>query len=311
MLHLSDSPQRMTKALTGGKPSSAEYVTLHRIADALRPEMAEALRAGVIRFGNSLTIESLIHAFEQGSLSGVMEDIDFDALRIELKVIDDLTVKAIEKTAEHSVKHLPSITRPAFVFNPRNPRIARYIRTVTAEMVTEINDQNKLAIRQSVRDSMNRGLPPRKMAKLIPRTVGLNERQATARDRLRASLTEQGLPPGRVETQVTAYEKRALKYRMDMIARTESINAVNHGQLETWDQAADQELLDKSVAEKGWVLTPDDRACKFCRSLNGTAVPLDQKFQDTFGQFPPVMSPALHPNCRCAMKLWPRGKPKR
>jgi hypothetical protein len=50
-----------------------------------------------------------------------------------------------------------------------------------------------------------------------------------------------------------------------------------------------------------WIVTPDDRLCAYCASMDGQRVGLGEDFQSGLG---PVHEPPLHPQCRCAVSLY-------
>jgi hypothetical protein len=79
--------------------------------------------------------------------------------------------------------------------------------------------------------------------------------------------------------------------RASLIARTESMTAVNEGQRDAWDQALEKGLLteDNRVV---WIATSD--ACPECEELDGEERTLDGEYPGDGGDGPP-----LHPNCRC------------
>lgn len=76
-----------------------------------------------------------------------------------------------------------------------------------------------------------------------------------------------------------------LRYRLEMIARTEILRASNMGAMQIYE--ANRDVL------RGWefIATKDERTCKKCGPLDG------KKF--TFRQN--RYQPPLHPNCRCSL----------
>lgn len=104
----------------------------------------------------------------------------------------------------------------------------------------------------------------------------------------------------RVQTVYADYDT----YRLDRIARTETIRALSAGQEMAWAQS-------EVVTDKEWNAADD--CCDFCSEMNGTVVELgipfakgtvpdgegntmDISYEDTGVGHPP-----LHPNCRCAV----------
>jgi SPP1 gp7 family putative phage head morphogenesis protein len=87
--------------------------------------------------------------------------------------------------------------------------------------------------------------------------------------------------------------------RADLIARTETMQAANDGQLDAWDQAQEAGLL-TGDEKKEWITTPDDRICPICDDMDGEQVGLDEEF-DVDGDS--LDGPPAHPNCRCTVGL--------
>jgi len=78
------------------------------------------------------------------------------------------------------------------------------------------------------------------------------------------------------------------RYRSELIARTETANALTHASLDR--------MGDLGVDGKEWVTVGDDRVSLECQSNEAQGViPIDQEF--TSG----VMGPPQHPACRCAI----------
>lgn len=87
--------------------------------------------------------------------------------------------------------------------------------------------------------------------------------------------------------------------RAETIARTETMEAANEGQLELWDQAVEEGLL-TGKEKVVWIVTPDDRLCPICEPLDGETTELGGTF-DVDGE--EIDGPPAHPNCRCTTGL--------
>jgi len=93
---------------------------------------------------------------------------------------------------------------------------------------------------------------------------------------------------GRVVKDPEAFRKagkttfKTAQYRMQLIARTETIRAHNQGRLKFYHTVGVQKVE--------WFATGDERMCPICGELNGQVFDVDK--------MPP--SP-LHPNCRCSV----------
>jgi len=78
----------------------------------------------------------------------------------------------------------------------------------------------------------------------------------------------------------------ARKWRLNAIARTETMRASNYGRYEAWKKS-------RVVIGKEWVTAFDDRTCPECAASDGDQAPLEKPFRNG------VLMPPLHPNCRC------------
>lgn len=88
------------------------------------------------------------------------------------------------------------------------------------------------------------------------------------------------------------------KYRSEMIARTEMLDASSAGTFDGYHQSG-------VVEEVRWVATEDERTCDICAAMDGNVTVLGEKFEDVLirdgelvgqieGERPPI-----HPMCRC------------
>ena len=81
---------------------------------------------------------------------------------------------------------------------------------------------------------------------------------------------------------------RTLASRAEMIARTETNNALSQAQL--------QKMQDMDITGKEWITAGDDRVSEACLQNEADgAIPRDQSFSSG------AMAPPEHPNCRCSL----------
>jgi SPP1 gp7 family putative phage head morphogenesis protein len=184
-------------------------------------------------------------------------------------------------------------------FDMVNPAAVNAARDHAAELVTRVSEETRKSIRSIMTRSFTQGIPTREAAKLIQPLIGLTSRQANAVLRHYADLVRQGLSRATAQRMARLYAQKLRRGRALTIARTETISAASRGQLTAWRVAQTQGRLG-SNALKTWIVTPDDRLCRYCRAMGGKTVPLDANFVSQFGA---VIAPPLHPNCRCAIGL--------
>lgn len=202
------------------------------------------------------------------------------------------------------------------VFDRTNPAAVSWARSRAGALVTQVTDD----VRQAVRDSITRAfveqVDVRDTARALRGVVGLRPDQVralatyrqelqalaasvqpTVRDTRMRRLSSRGLTRARIDAWVERYRQRLLQRRAELIARTEILTASNQGQLELWRQAIDAGRLDGG-ASKRWLTTPDDRLCtEICAPMDGQIQPVNEPFQLPGGGT--VLMPPAHPACRC------------
>lgn len=201
---------------------------------------------------------------------------------------------------------------PILTFDGSNPRVDRYIEKTTANLVTRSTRETREAIKQTVRRMMTEEVNPTETFRAIKRTIGLDRRRENALANYRAGLIEQKATG--IKDKVDAYADKLLKDRARTIARTETMDAINQGQLEGIRQAKDQGTLGGANPQKQWIVTNDDVTCPTCVEMANVSVPLHMPFtvklyretkgggKKGVGQVR-VDKPPAHPNCRCTFIL--------
>lgn len=201
-------------------------------------------------------------------------------------------------------------------FNVRSPRAEAWLRTWSSQRIVEIADDTRNVVRSVLTANLAEGFGPRTSAldlvgRIDPVTrkrtggfIGLTQNQAewvrNARreletldpnyltrnlrdkrlDKAFAKAIETGRPlkAAQVDAAVSRYQARALRYRAETIARTESINALRSGQAEAIRQAVDTGELEQEFATKVWDASGDARTRATHAAADGQEVPIDQPF---------------------------------
>ena len=194
-----------------------------------------------------------------------------------------------------------------------DPRAVDYARLRAADLVTSIDDANRLAIRYIITDSISAGRTALETAEMLERIIGLHPRWAKAVvnfDRnTYQSLLSQGVkaPAARAQTDTLAkrYRDTLIRRRAEMIARTEIQTAQNMARQSAWDAGARTGYVDPA-STKRWMVAPSGSRrgapCDVCAGLNKMEVQWNQAFPSGH-----VMPPA-HPHCRCTAVLVPPSR---
>lgn len=84
--------------------------------------------------------------------------------------------------------------------------------------------------------------------------------------------------------------------RAGVIAHHESMLASNHGQLESWEQAVENGLLEGNERIQ-FIATADDVVCPICEELDGETRAFDGMYRGGYD------SPPIHVACRCVEEI--------
>lgn len=212
------------------------------------------------------------------------------------------------------------------IFNVRNFAVEEELRSNSSALITRISDEIKQNIRFTLSQGQSRGDNPKKTAldiagRINPSTkkreggiIGLQSRQVqwveSARsylekgdkryftlglrdkrfDKIVLKSFEQGIPLKKddIEKLLTAYKSRSLKYRAEMISRTEVIQSINRAENRAHVQGIEEGLFSKEAITKEWDDT-GDRRTRTTHAVMGSkygrdkGIPFDQPFLSPSG----------------------------
>lgn len=287
--------------------------TYHRL-DALSRRMGASvgvdLVRGVQRFKRGIDPHRVYEAWLQADYGKITESIPWDQLASELDPPFNRVRGVMGQSWDLSRQALPVPATAELRFDTENPRIREYIAGRRAHNFTNLSEDSAANIQHWTTQSFQRALTPRQVADQVKDSIGLLPRHAVAVERYREGLTAGGMPGVRADAMAADYADRLLDYRAMMIGRTETRLATNRGQLAVWQQAADQEMFDRSTARKVWVV--DGNPCEICEPMDGRAVPLDSSWLLVADGNRPVDIPTeSHPHCYCGMELEFNEEPAR
>jgi hypothetical protein len=188
-----------------------------------------------------------------------------------------------------------------WILKPQTTYIKHYLDTYGLSKIKDLSETTIEGLRQALEINIVQGVDPRAASRMIRPQIGLTARQSGAVNRRYFKMLEDGIRPDVARARAQRYHDHLLRYRADTIARTELISAQNHGKLEAWNEAADEGLYNKATSVKEWSAAAD--ACDECLDLDGERQRLDEPF--SLG----IMSPTLHPRCKCSMNLIQNAEP--
>jgi len=177
-------------------------------------------------------------------------------------------------------------------FDQTNTRAVRAMQQNQLRLIREFTEQQRRATNQALQRGMTAGINPRDQARLFRDSIGLTAKQEewvanyrrnlnqldrralnrALRDRRmdgiiqRAIENGQPLPEAKIDKLVEKYRERMLKYRSEVIARTESLRSTHAGVREMYDQAIESGDLDPRQIMHIWNTAGDERVRNFPKS---------------------------------------------
>lgn len=211
---------------------------------------------------------------------------------------------------------VPDVGDVQFKYNSTSAYAIQWAAKRSSDLIVEIVKEQRNLVRGHIAQAVMDGVNPRQTAlELVGRTdpasgnrvggfIGLTEQQAgwvnnarielmegnnnyftrQLRDRRFDGLIQKTKADGRkltkaqIDNIITQMQVKALKYRGDTIARTESLNALRAGQFIAMLQAAEKGEIDPRDVEKTWDATGDELTRPDHLRMEGVSVPLKVPF---------------------------------
>lgn len=195
-------------------------------------------------------------------------------------------------------------------FDQTNQRAVAIMRESRLRLISQFTEQQREATSLALTDGIERGLNPREQARNFRNSIGLtayqqqavmnyrsllesgsrqalNRRLRDARfDRTVVNAIESGnvLNETQIDRMVDRYQERFIRYRSEVIARTEALRAVHQGTEEMYQQAFDSGELSPAQLERTWLIAGGTNAQGQSRTrdthlpMNGQQRPIGEAF---------------------------------
>lgn len=266
--------------------------------------------------------EAIRRAIETGDIARGVQEVTA-ALQLGNEFfapLDRAIQEAFEAGAAYQLSTLPgkssrnTAPRLAVRFQGRNPRAERWTRERAATLITEIAEDTRTTIRETIAEAVEQTLPYRSVTRSLIGTtegnerrgglIGLHSTQARAvrnaraeiealdpvyfnrarRDRRFDPMVRRAIREGRalnrsdVDRITGRYSDRLLKLRGETISRTEGNKAMNAGRHEAIQQMIDAGTVRQELVSRIWDATISARTRDSHLALNGTEVPWGRPF---------------------------------
>lgn len=237
--------------------------------------------------------------------------------------IREAYIEAGRLSADSLPKRRPDGTALVVRFNGSNPEAERWLSSHSSQLVTRITEEQRQTVRERLLVGMQKGQNPRAVALDIVGRInratgkreggilGLTSQQAEFVERARAELSDPAtmeaffsrerrdrrfdrtiakaaregieLPKETLEKIVTAYSRRLLQLRGEMIGRTEAMTSLNAASHEAIRQAVEEGKIPANAVRRIWRSARDRRVRDTHAALDNDAVGLDEPFRSPSG----------------------------
>jgi hypothetical protein len=264
------------------------------------PAIRRAFTDAIAAHQNGLDLAAIAAALEAGDIARAVSLAQITPA--QLFALDAAITGAFVAGGQMVVDAAPKFAA-SFGFDGRADRADRWARANAAGLVQAISAQQGDALREMVGERLAAGANARKLAREVRSVVGLHPNQVrtvgnvrrdltnlsaeyftrTLRDRRFDGLVRRAIDDGKplsitdIDRITQRYAERALRHRADVIARTESLNALRAGRDEGVRQAIEQGAASEAVKE--WSASGDDRVREMHAEMDGVQVGIDEPFE--------------------------------
>lgn len=296
-------------------------VNLPQISTQAERAVLRAFREAIQSVKDQAVIQEIVRLLEVGDVEGVINLLQLDQATFQpLEEAIRQAYRQGGLTGAEQIGTIPTSAGTLVMrFNMAAPAAEAWLANMSSRLITEIFDQQKQMVRERLTEGLQRGDNPRQSAldlvgRVDPQTrrrtggfIGLTTRQSewvsTARSELenldpnyltrelrdkrldgafrRAMEEGRPLPERQVNAAVSRLQSKVLRYRGEVIARNESLNALRAGQWESIQQAIAKGEVDEQDVTKSWRDSGDGRTRLMHLQMGQTyaeGIPINQNF---------------------------------
>ena len=300
---------------------------LWSLIDKAEVRFRKALINAVLAARDEFTLAELVRLLEDGNIQEAIERV---AATGAIRMADEYAA-VYTLAGRDTAGALEDMLQVAISFDQVNDRAVFQMQQERLRYIREFTADQRNATRAALTDGIERGLNPRDQARNFRSSIGLTHRQQQAVINYRRLLSEgssealdrqlrdrrfdrtiarairEGKPLTRaqIDTMVGRYNERYIKYRSEVIGRTEALRAVHSGNAEMYRQAVDAGQVTIKQLERTWVTARDGRVRDTHSALGGTKRGLDESWDTHNGsiRYPgdPDAPSAETIQCRCSL----------
>jgi hypothetical protein len=314
---------------------------LRLIADAAVPKMARAFAHALRYLRTTMPKQAIAERIRRGDYIGASNLVPLnrfqDGLHDPFRRIAATYQAGADLAAawitRQFIRKDEAVAAPGdiFAFDLFTPEVVELLREYQAELITGLSAEVRAQVLDIIVNGVRLGYDAEQIATELEQVIGLSPAQVQAVRNLRRTLEggdlgaaldrallaskdvgaiRAAIAEGKsflggdvISAIIGRYADRALAYRAQMIAQTESVRAANLGLRDAYAQAVDRGVFPESALKVHWKIALDEKVCPICRpipEMNPDGVGIREAFQTPKG---PQAQPPMHPNCRCSIEV--------
>lgn len=297
-------------------------ININRLIDAWDPILQKAFLDSIRNITDQAQIEQIAKAIQDGSIEAAMRAIGINPVLfrpMDKALINAFEAGGNIVTSGFPDVGAPGELKTIFQFDVRNPAAEAWLKDYSSSLINEILDDQRTMVQAFLAKGMAAGNNPREMALDLVGRIGPNGKRAGGLIGLTSSQAEwvqnyedalrndpaaalgynlrdarfdravqraidgEPLTEDQIDSMVTAYTNRALRYRAETIARTESMASLHEAQKQAVEQAIESGAVDPENIEFVWRITKDKRTRSSHREMEGQTVKYGEKFISGLG----------------------------
>lgn len=309
----------------------AKKTTLDHIQDLvakLDPQIRRSFLASVKRIKDSVSLKDIQALLETGRVDEALGL----AQRYVSRLADDI-VRYTVVAATATASRLEDILDIDVSFDQTNIRAVNMMRQNRLRLIREFSNEQREATREALTAGIFEGLNPKQQALAFRDSIGLTRRQQQAVNNYRRLLKEGStealtrslrdrrfdrtvtgaardgrmLTTAEIDKMVERYRERYIKYRSEVIARTEALRSAHQGTEEMYGQAIENGTLESDRLVRVWLTAKDERVRGSHSAMGGQQRKVGEPFVSGNGyklMFPgdPSAPASETIQCRCVIR---------
>ena len=246
---------------------------LEKLVLSMEPRFRARFLAVVKSIKDSTTLESVSRLLAAGLVDEALVTAEVAALRMS-----SLWTQVFINSGSETAKVLEGSLNILVEFDHINQGALDVMTRSRLRLIQEFTAEQRAATHEALIDGVRRGANPIEQARNFRNSIGLTQHQQQIVNNYRGQLERldrsafdrllrdkrfdrtlrdaiesgRALSPDQIDRMVTRYAEKWVKYRSEVIARTESLRSVHSGNNEMYRQAVERGDLDSEELVRAW-----------------------------------------------------------